>query len=123
MNYNKVVVVGRVTQAPQLRITPAGQSVLSMSVATNRAWTDKQGAKQEALDKGSLVLVEGHLETRTWKDKQDVTRKSTEIIADSVQFGPRAGTKEQAEKVVQTGDDEPVINLEEEEIKPEDIPF
>ena len=116
MNYNQSIIVGRVTQDPQLRTTPSGQSVLSMSVATNRAWTDKNGAKQEAVEfhnvvvwgklaetsgaflkKGSLVLVEGRLETRSYDDKQGVFRKTTEIIAESIQFGPRPSVKPEGE--------------------------
>src|SRR4051794_12091636 len=108
MNLNKAIIAGRVSQAPELRTTPGGQSVASMGVATNRTWTDKAGAKQEAgefhtvvlwgktaelaatfLQKGSLVLVEGRLETRGWTDKAGVARKATEIIAEDVQFGPR----------------------------------
>jgi single-strand DNA-binding protein len=108
MNLNKAIIAGRVSQAPELRTTPSGQSVATMGVATNRMWTDKAGAKQEAaefhtvvmwgktaeiastyLQKGSLVLVEGRLETRSWTDKSGVARKSTEIIAEDVQFGPR----------------------------------
>jgi single-strand DNA-binding protein len=108
MNLNKAIIAGRVSQAPELRTTPSGQSVASMGVATNRTWTDKAGAKQEAvefhtvvmwgktaeiastfLQKGSLVLVEGRLETRSWTDKNGVARKATEIIAEDVQFGPR----------------------------------
>src|SRR3954454_6054763 len=138
MNYNKTVIVGRVTQAPQLRSTPSGQPVLSMSVATNRAWTDKAGAKQEAvefhnvviwgktaetasayLEKGSLVLVEGCLETRSWQDKDGNARESTEIIADAIQFGPRSGENSSApaKPAAPLLDESPekVIGLDEEE--------
>ena len=55
-----------------------------MSVATNRQWTDKQG---------QIVLVEGHLQTRSWDDKDGQTRKATEIIAEKVDFGPKAADK------------------------------
>ena len=139
MNYNKVILVGRVTADPQVRSTPGGQSVTTIGVATNRTWTDKANQKQEQtefhnvvlwgrtaeiagqyLTKGAMVLIEGRLQTRSWTDKQGVTRKSTEIIAEALQLGPRNGT---TERVVQAGDDEPIINLEGDEIKPEDIPF
>jgi single-strand DNA-binding protein len=159
VNYNKSVIVGRVTQQPQLRATPNGQSVLTMSVATNRAWTDKNNKKQEAvefhnvvvwgrladtaskyLQKGSLVLVEGRLQTRSYEDKDGVTRKATEIVADGLQFGPKpAGEKAVAGKSsVEEAQEETIPALdedtedtgrdlesifEEEEIKPEDIPF
>lgn len=110
MNLNKVIIAGRVSQAPQLRMTPGGQPVATMGVATNRQWKDKVGVAQEAvefhavvmwgktaetasayLDKGSLVLVEGRIATRSWNDKDGVTRRATEIIAENVQFGPRPG--------------------------------
>jgi single-strand DNA-binding protein len=157
MNYNRSIIVGRVTQDPQLRSTPGGQSVLSMNVATNRAWTDKLGAKQEAvefhniviwgrlaetshtfLQKGSLVLVEGRLETRSWEDKDGVPHKTTEIIAESVQFGPRSLHEVRFEKEEQplraegpalAGDEgeqsrslKPMFG-DEEEIDVSDIPF
>lgn len=140
MNYNKVIIVGRVTADPQLRTTPVGQSVTTLGVATNRTWTDKSGAKQEEsefhnvviwgrqaeiagqyLAKGATVLIEGRLQTRSWVDKQGISRKATEIMCEQLQLGQRPNS---GEKVAQTGDDEPIINLEDdEEIKPEDIPF
>ena len=108
MNYNKSVIVGRVATTPELRKTQSGQSVISFSIATNRIWTDSAGAKQESaefhnivawgklaelasayLTKGSLALVEGRLETRSWDDKDGIMRRTTEIIADNIQFGPK----------------------------------
>lgn len=108
MNLNKVLILGRVTANPELRHTPGGQSVSSFSIATNRVWTDKVGAKQEEtefhnvvawgrqaevasqfLTKGALVLIEGRLRTRTWQDKQGVNHKATEIITERMQLGPR----------------------------------
>jgi single-strand DNA-binding protein len=141
MNLNRAIVLGRVTADPQLRTTAGGQSVTSFGVATNRTWTDKDGKKQEDaefhnivcwgkqaevarnyLKKGSLVLVEGRLATRSWTDKQNQQRKATEIIAEHLQLGPKpqSGTGMPAPKVE---DDEPVIRLDEEEIRPEDLPF
>ncbi|MBI2604136.1 MAG: single-stranded DNA-binding protein [Candidatus Harrisonbacteria bacterium] len=109
MNLNKVLIAGRLTADPQLRSTTSGQPVATFSVATNRVWTDKAGAKQEAVEfhnivvwgrqaeivskfltKGALVLLEGRLQTRSWDDKQGQKRKTTEIIAERIQFGPRA---------------------------------
>jgi single-strand DNA-binding protein len=65
------------------------------------------------LRKGATVLIEGRLQTRSWTDKQGVVRKRTEIMCEQLQLGPRATA---GEKVAQTGDDEPVIGLEEEEV-------
>src|SRR5579864_829457 len=109
MDLNKVILVGRVTADPQLRTTPGGQSVTTIGVATNRTWTDKQGAKQEEaefhnvvmwgrqaevaaqfLTKGAMVLIEGRIQTRSWTDKQGQQRKTTEIMSERMQLGPRA---------------------------------
>lgn len=110
MNLNKVFILGRLTNDPQLRSTTSGQQVASFGVATNRVWNDKNGQKQEStefhnvvvwgrqaevasqfLTKGSLVLVEGRLQTRSWEDKQGQQRKTTEIISERIQLGPRPG--------------------------------
>ena len=110
MNLNKVFILGRLTADPILRATPSGQQVASFSLATNRVWNDKAGQKQEAvefhnivvwgkqaevaskyLSKGGLALVEGRMQTRGWQDKQGQNRKTTEIVADRIQLGPRSG--------------------------------
>jgi single-strand DNA-binding protein len=100
------------------------------------------------LTKGAMVLIEGRLQTRSWTDKQGQQRKTTEVMAERMQLGPRAanagggggswqgGSKgagaPSASSSAQDGGDKdavppldeiPVINLEEDEIKPEDIPF
>lgn len=110
MYLNKALVIGNLTRDPENKALPSGINVSSFSVATNRVWTDKNGAKQENVDfhnivvfgkqaenvgkylkKGSSVLVEGRMQTRSW-DATDGTKKyRTEIVADRVQFGPRAG--------------------------------
>src|ERR1700684_945367 len=110
MNLNRVIILGRVTADPQLRNTSGGQSVTTLGVATNRTWTDKQGAKQEEVEfhnvviwgkqaevaatfltKGSLVMIEGRLATRSWDDKDGITRKTTEIVCENMQLGPKLG--------------------------------
>ncbi|MDP2598379.1 MAG: single-stranded DNA-binding protein [Candidatus Liptonbacteria bacterium] len=158
MNLNKVLILGRVTADPQLRTTPGGQSVSGFSIATNRVWTDKNGAKQEDtefhnvvvwgrqaeiatqfLTKGAMVLIEGRLQTRSWTDKQNQQRKTTEIICERLQLGPRAqgvgprnnqtnsatssGQKTTANPTTKA-EEIPTINIDEtEEVKPEDLPF
>ena len=165
MNVNKVIIVGRITADPQLRQTPGGQSVASFSIATNRTWTGKTGGKQEEVEfhnivawgrtaeiasqfltKGSLAYVEGRLRTRSWTDKQNQTRKTTEIICERLQLGPKpagAGgfsgggasspksgqapstssmSSPQAGSGQPPEEEIPVIDMDE-EIKPEDLPF
>ncbi len=108
MNLNKVIIAGRLTYDIELKSTQSGQSVARMSVATNRKWNDKDGKKHEEaefhtvilwgkqaeaasqfLSKGSMVLVEGRLSTRSYADKNGTEHKVTEIIAEKVEFGQR----------------------------------
>lgn len=149
MNLNKVFILGRLTADPQLRTTTGGQNVASFSLATNRVWNDKAGQKQEAVEfhnivvwgrqaevaskfltKGQLALVEGRMQTRSWQDKQGQNRKTTEIVADRIQLGPKAfGNKQQATS--DTGGrpnaasaPEPIPTIEvDEEVKADDLPF
>jgi single-strand DNA-binding protein len=113
MNLNKVFVLGNVTREPEVRSLPSGQQVTSFSIATNRFYTSGAGEKKQEtefhnivcfgkladiasryLNKGSLVLVEGRIKTRNWDDKATgAKRYKTEIIAETMQLGPRnAGT-------------------------------
>ena len=108
MYINKALVYGNLTRDPELRSLPSGIQVTSFSVATNRVWKDKNGAKQESADfhnivvfgrqaetaaqylkKGSGVFVEGRMQTRSWDDKDGQKKCRTEIVADRIQFGPR----------------------------------
>ncbi len=111
MYLNKAFVIGNLTKDPEVRALPSGAKVCTFSVATNRVWKDKNGARQESADfhnivvfgrqaetaaqylrKGSGVLIEGRMQTRSW-DAQDGTKKyRTEVVADRVQFGARPGT-------------------------------
>ena len=147
MNLNKVFIIGNLTRDPELKTLPSGTSVASFGLATNRVWKNDKGESQQDtqfhnvvsfgkqaevisqyLKKGSLALVEGRIQTRSW-DAQDGSKKyMTEIVAERVQFGPRSagggasagdfggGKKDSAE-------DMPVIDLNTEDIKSEDLPF
>lgn len=105
MSVNKVILIGRLGQNPEVRHTPSGSSVANFSVATNDAWTDKSGQKQERtewhrvvvwgkladlcgqyLAKGRQVFIEGKLQTRQWQDKDGQTKYTTEVLAQTVQF-------------------------------------
>lgn len=110
MYLNKAIVYGNLTRDPELKALPSGNKVTSFSVATNRVWKDKAGAKQESVDyhnivlfgrlaelaaqylkRGNSVLIEGRMQTRSWDDAQGGGKKyRTEIIADNMQFGPRS---------------------------------
>ena len=106
---NKVILVGRLGNDPELRYTADGTAVTNFRIATSDEWTDKVTNEKkertewhrivtwrklaelcsEYLTKGRQVYVEGKLQTRSW-DKDGITRYSTEIVASDVQFlGPR----------------------------------
>ncbi|MBI2593011.1 MAG: single-stranded DNA-binding protein [Candidatus Colwellbacteria bacterium] len=143
MNLNKVLILGRLTADPQLRTTPSGDQVATFSVATNRNWTDRSGGKKEStefhnvvvwgrqaeianqfLKKGGLVLIEGRLQTRSWEGKDGQMRKTTEIIGERIQLGPRKqGEASGGEPPEKEAAEMPTIDLEEGDIKPEDLPF
>ncbi len=150
MNLNKVFVLGNLTRDPELRQTPSGQAVCSFGIATNRFFTDSTGQKQKQVEfhnivawgrqaeiinqylhKGSSILVEGRLQTRSWQDQQGAKHWKTEIIAEKIQLGPRpgggGGGQEDPEgpEQKQTQDSTPIIELpgDGEEIDVKDIPF
>jgi len=109
MNVNKVLLVGRLTRDPEVRNTNSGQTVASISMATNRFWKDKSGQRQEQtefhnvvlwgrlgeiagqyLTKGAEAFIEGRLQTRKYTAKDGTERRTTEIVAENMQLGSRA---------------------------------
>jgi single-strand DNA-binding protein len=163
MNVNKAILVGRLTRDPEMRTTSAGQTVASVSIATNRFWKDKTGQRQDQtefhnivlwgrlaeiagqyLTKGQEAYFEGRLQTRKYTGKDNVERRITEIVAENMQLGSRAGGATSGNYSPQGGQNNfnrptvapssqapeapmeeiPTINLdEEEEVKIEDVPF
>lgn len=108
MNLNKAFILGNVTRDPEVRALPSGQSVTNFGIATNRFYTDASGQKkQEAefhnivcfgkladissryLSKGSLVLIEGRIKTRSWQNAQGLKQYRTEIVAEGLQLAPK----------------------------------
>jgi single-strand DNA-binding protein len=115
MHLNKVFVLGNLTKDPELRSTSSGQSVCTFGLATNRFYTTGEGKKEQQVEyhtivawgtqaeviqqyskKGSLLLVEGRLQTRDWQDDRGVKHWKTEIVAERLQLGPRMGKKAEA---------------------------
>lgn len=111
---NKVIVLGNLGQDPEVKYTPAGAAVCTLSVATTRSWKSKEsGEKQEEtewhrvvmydrlaeiageyLKKGRPVYVEGRLKTRKWQDKDGQEKYTTEVVAESMQL---LGGREEAQ--------------------------
>lgn len=109
---NKVIVVGNLGRDPEIRYTPNGSAVCNVTVATTRAWKNKESGDKseetewhrivffdklaeiagEYLKKGRSVYVEGRLKTRKWTDKDGVEKYTTEIVATDMQMlGSREG--------------------------------
>ncbi|PSQ71348.1 MAG: single-stranded DNA-binding protein [Bacteroidetes bacterium QH_2_64_26] len=102
---NKVILIGNLGDDPELRYTGSGTAVCNMSLATNETYTDDDGNEvqntewhdvvawgrlgevcNEYLQKGSQVYFEGKLQTRSWEDRDDNTRYSTEVKAQEMMF-------------------------------------
>lgn len=140
MALNIVALMGRLTRDPEMRKTPQGVSVATFTVAVDRSFV-KQGEDRQAdfidivcwrntadfvckyFQKGSMIALNGSIQTRTYQDKNGNNRKAFEIVADTVHF---AGAKSSGEKVqtgsehdldMSPGDDFEVISDD------EDLPF
>ncbi|MDY4281283.1 MAG: single-stranded DNA-binding protein [[Pasteurella] mairii] len=103
---NKVMIIGRLGNDPDVKTLPNGDPVAKISVATSESWTDKQSGERreqtewhniiayrqtaeiirQYLKKGSQVYIEGKLRTRKWQDQNGQDRYATEIIADRMQM-------------------------------------
>lgn len=107
---NKVILIGNLGRDPELRYTQNGQPVANFSLATSEQFNKKDGTRDERtewhrivawgrtaelcaqyLSKGRTVYVEGRLQTREWENREGQKQRTTEVVAQSVQFlgGPR----------------------------------
>lgn len=108
---NRVVLVGNLTRDPEMRFTPAGKPVATFGIAVNRVpYTNEQGQRIEDVDffnivvfgrqaetahqylsKGRGVAIDGRLRYRKWETDDGQRRSAVEVVAQNVQFLPRAG--------------------------------
>lgn len=107
---NKVMLIGRLGRDPEIRYAGNGTPIVNMRLATDESYVDRDGNRVERtewhsvvvfqrqaencktyLAKGSLIFVEGSLQTRKWQDQQGQDRYTTEIKASRVQFLDRKG--------------------------------
>ena len=166
MNLNKIILVGNLTRDPEMKSTQSGQNLCTFGLATNRVWTDPDTKEKQKntefhnivlwgrlaeissqyLQKGSLVLIEGRIQTRSWEDTSGNKRYRTEVVGQNIQFGPKSSQQNssqfnQNQPKQEKKEDIPIIeegaetpskdkkkNKEEnkdqdEEINVEDIPF
>ena len=128
---NVVTIIGRLAADPELKTTGSGISVTNVCVAVDRKvtkgedkitdWIDVVAWRNTAefickyFQKGSPIVVTGSLQTRMWDDKNGQKRKTVEVIADSVEFVPKA----KGENTVKADDTDSFQLIEEDE----DVPF
>lgn len=138
---NKVILVGNLGRDAELRYTPAGAAVATLSLATTEVWNDKGGQRQEKTEwhrvvlwgkqaetlneylmKGKQIYVEGRLQTREWNDKDGNKRYTTEVRGDRVVLlgGGGGGRREAPGRMPQESAEphEPAVPVTD-----DDIPF
>ena len=109
---NRVVLVGRLTKDPDLRYTPNGVAVANFTIAVNRPFSNQQGNREadfincviwrrpaenlaNFMKKGSLIGVDGRIQTRSYEGQDGKMVYVTEVVADSVQFLESKGSSSQ----------------------------
>ena len=148
---NKVTLIGNLGNDPEVRYSGNGNAVANVSLATAESWRDKDSGEQqertewhrvvffgrlaeivsEYLHKGSLIYVEGRLQTNKWQDKEGNDRYTTQIVANEMQMlGGRGGTSNNKEPAPESDDtvdsspkkSEPIAKSPADDFD-EDIPF
>jgi single-strand DNA-binding protein len=107
MNYNRVILVGRLTRDPELKYTTSGTAVASFSLAINRrfnreetdfidvvAWRQQAEYCANYGSKGRLMMVEGRLQVRSYETQDGQKRKVTEVVCDDLKFLDKQGTSQ-----------------------------
>jgi single-strand DNA-binding protein len=150
-NLNKALLIGRLTKDPEMRYTPSGTAVTNFSIATNRWSTGPEGERKEFTDyhnivaynagkrnlaevvaqytkKGALVFIEGRIQTRSWEGQDGQKRRTTEIIANDVQFlDSRSGGATPADGAPRNrqaaSDEIPAPDEAPRDVDPDEIPF
>src|SRR5438270_856971 len=152
-NLNKALLIGRLTKDPEMRYTPSGTAVTNFSIATNRWSTGPDGERKEFTDyhnivaynagkrnlaeivaqytrKGALVYIEGRIQTRSWEGQDGQKRRTTEIIANDVQFLDSRSTAPAGDGMAARGnnrpaatDDVPAPDDVARDVDPDEIPF
>ena len=132
----KVILIGRLTNAPEAKTTPNGVSVTTFTVAVTRrlnreeadfinivTWRGLADNCGKYLEKGQQVSIVGEIRSRTYTAQDGSKRYITEVHADEVEFGPKAGAQKQtapAQKPAAQEDDDDLIDIG---LDDEDLPF
>ena len=118
---NHITIMGRMVRDPELRRTGSGVAVASFTVAVDRDFSGKDGGEKETdfidcvawrgtgefvskyFTKGSMAVVSGRLQIRSWTDKDGNKRRTAEVVADNVYFGESKRTSENSSAVPNYG--------------------
>ena len=122
---NKIVLVGHLGADPESRFTPSGVAVTTFNMATNESWKNKEGEYEDRTEwhrivlygkaaetaskymkKGQLTYVEGRIRTRSWEDKEGMTRYTTEVLGDRFTMLGRKGENQSVAPAEASGDDD-----------------
>ena len=140
---NHVILIGNIGRDPEVRSTPAGSMIANVSIATNESWVDKAtGERKEKaefhqlvlfgklaeiagqyLKKGSLVYVDGKLQTRKWQAKDGTDRYTTEVVVANLQMLGKKDEGGQQEQMARTPHVKPGTGQQAAAFEDDDIPF
>lgn len=136
MNLNKTFLIGRVTKEVEIQSTQSGKKVAKISLATNQymgkdkepktvfhnlvAWSALADISEKFIVKGQEIMIEGHIDNRTYKKKDGSNGYISEVIVENLQLGNKPNGAEPKKKEEEVDDSLPII---EEDINTDDIPF
>lgn len=137
MNLNKTFLIGRVTKAPEVLMTPSGHKIAKISLATNEyqgkgkddkttfhnliAWNKTADIVGQYVIKGQEIMIEGHIDNRSYEDKNGVKKYISEIVIERLQLGSKSNKSGGEQKTKQAEDNN--IPIVEDDINASDIPF
>ncbi len=139
---NKVILVGHIGNKPEGRYTPNGVSTATFSLATNESWLGADNEKQERtewhnivawnkladfateyLQKGQLVYIEGRIQSRVYKDKENISRRISEIVSTSITPLEWKNINDEKKEDMSSDDVKKIKKNEEDDQSIDDLPF
>ncbi len=139
---NKVILVGHIGNKPEGRYTPNGVSTATFSLATNESWLGADNEKQERtewhnivawnkladfateyLQKGQLVYIEGRIQSRVYKDKENISRRISEIVSTSITPLEWKNINDEKKEDMSFDDVKKIKKNEEDDQSIDDLPF
>ena len=139
MNLNKTFLIGRVTKDPEVLSTTSGKKVAKISLATNQfmgkdkedkttfhnivAWGKTADVAEKYVTKGQEIMIEGHIDNRSYKKKDGSNGYISEVIVEKLQLGSKPKNETQGKQASKEEVDDSLPIIDEEEIDIKDIPF